>query len=79
MAEVKIPFRVGVSKKIVSKKTGKVWNKVEGTALGIGIFSLFVEEEKVPDEIEGKEVTAIFKIGIDRAFKPYLRLDRFEI
>jgi hypothetical protein len=66
-------------KKLLAKKTGKVWNKVEGTALGIGIFSLFVEAEKVPDEIEGKEVIAIFKIGIDRAFKPYLRLDRFEI
>lgn len=77
--EVKIPFTVGVSQKIVSKKDGRHWNKVEGTALGIGIFSLFVEEEKVPDEIEGKEVVAIFKIGIDRAFKPYLRLDRFEI
>lgn len=77
--EVKIPFTVGVSQKIVSKKDGRVWNKIEGMALGIGIFSLFVEEEKVPDKIEGKTVTVIFKIGIDRAFKPYLRLDRFEV
>ena len=77
--EVKIPFTVGVSQKIVSKKDSRVWNKIEGTALGIGIFSLFVEESKVPDEIEGKTVTAIFKIGIDKLFKPYLRLDRFDV
>ena len=77
--EVKIPFTVGVSQKIISKKDGRKWNKIEGTALGIGIFSLFVEESKVPDEIEGKTVTAIFKIGVDKGFKPYLRLDRFEL
>jgi len=77
--EIKIPFTVAVSKKIVSKKDGRQWNKIEGVALDIGVFSLFVEESKVPDEIEGRQVTAIFKIGIDRAFKPYLRLDRFEI
>lgn len=77
--EVKIPLTVGVSQKIVSKKDGRVWNKVEGTALGIGIFSLFVEESKVPDDIEGKTVTAIFKIGIDKSFKPYLRLHKFDV
>lgn len=77
--EIKIPFTVAVSQKIVSKKDGRVWNKIEGVALGIGVFSLFVEEEKVPDEIEGRQVTAIFKIGVDRAFKPYLRLDRFDV
>lgn len=77
--EIKIPFVVGVSQKIVSKKDGRAWNKISGTALGIGIFSLFVEESKVPDEIEGKQVTAVFKIGIDNAFKPYLRLHRFDI
>lgn len=77
--EVKIPFTVSVSQKITSKKDGRKWNKVVGTALGIGIFSLFVEEEKVDDDIEGKTVTAIFKIGIDKLFKPYLRLDRFDV
>lgn len=77
--EVKIPFSVGVSQKIVSKKDGREWNKIQGTALGIGIFSLFVEESKVPDNIEGKTVTAIFKVGIDKDFKPYLRLDRFDV
>lgn len=77
--EIKIPFTVGVSQKIVSKKDGRVWNKVEGTALGIGIFSLFVEEQKVPDEIEGKTVTAVFKIGVDKGFKPYLRLSHFDV
>lgn len=77
--EIKVPFSVAISQKIVSKKDGRVWNKIEGLALGIGIFSLFVEESKVPDEIEGKQVTAIFKIGIDKSFKPYLRLDRFDL
>ena len=77
--EIKIPFTVGVSQKIISKKDGRAWNKIEGTALGIGIFSLLVEESKVPDEIEGKTVTAIFKIGVDKGFKPYLRLDRFDL
>lgn len=77
--EIKVPFAVGVSQKIISKKDGRAWNKIQGTALGIGIFSLFVEESKVPDEIEGKTVTAVFKIGIDSNFKPYLRLHRFDI
>lgn len=77
--EIKVPFTVGVSQKIVSRKDGRVWNKIQGTALGIGIFSLLVDEKKVPDEIEGKTVTAIFKIGVDNSFKPYLRLDRFEL
>lgn len=77
--EIKIPFTVGISQKIVSKKDGRHWNKIQGTALGIGIFSLFVEESKVPDEIEGKNCTAIFRIGVDRDFKPYLRLDRFVV
>ena len=77
--EVKIPFTVGVSQKIVSKKDGKKWNKIHGTALGIGVFSLFVEDSKVPDEIEGKTVTAVFKVGIDKNFRPYLRFDRFEL
>lgn len=77
--EIKIPFTVGVSQKIVSKKDGRKWNKIDGTALGIGVFSLLVEEKKVPDEIEGKTVTAVFKIGIDKSFKPYLRLDYFDI
>ena len=77
--EVKIPFTVGVSQKIVSKKDGRVWNKIEGLALGVGIFSFFLEEEKVPDIFEGQQVTAVFKIGIDKGFKPYLRLDRFDL
>ena len=77
--EIKIPFSVAVSQKIVSKKDGRHWNKIEGVALGIGVFSLLVEESKVPDEIEGRQVTAIFKIGIDKLFKPYLRLDRFDV
>lgn len=77
--EIKVPFAVGVSQKIISKKDGRAWNKIQGTALGIGIFSLFVEESKVPDEIEGKTVTAVFKIGIDNNFKPYLRLHRFDL
>lgn len=77
--EIKIPFTVSVSQKITSKKDGRVWNKIEGLALGVGIFSLFVEEEKVPDNIEGCQVTAIFRVGVDRSFKPYLRLDRFDV
>lgn len=77
--EVKIPFTVGVSQKIISKKDGRAWNKIEGLALGVGIFSLFLEEEKVPDNLEGKQVTAVFKIGIDKAFKPYLRFSHFDI
>lgn len=77
--EVKIPFTVAVSQKIVSKKDGRKWNKIEGVALGIGIFSLFLEEEKVPDSLEGSQVTAVFKVGIDKSFKPYLRFDRFEL
>ena len=77
--EIKIPFTVGVSQKIISKKDGRAWNKIEGLALGIGVFSLFIAEEKVPDNLEGRQVTAIFKIGIDKAFKPYLRFDRFDI
>lgn len=77
--EVKIPFTVAVSQKITSKKDGRVWNKIEGLALGVGIFSLFVEEEKVPDNVEGCQITAIFKVGIDKNFKPYLRLDRFDV
>jgi len=77
--EVKIPFTVAVSQKIISKRDGRAWNKIEGLALGVGIFSLFLEEEKVPDNLEGKQVTAVFKVGIDKGFKPYLRFDRFDV
>lgn len=77
--EVKIPITVGVSQKITSKKDGRRWNKIEGLALGIGIFSFFLEEEKVPDNLEGKRVTAVFKVGVDKVFKPYLRFDRFDV
>ena len=77
--EVKIPLTVGVSQKIVSKKDGRVWNKIEGLALGVGIFSMFLEEEKVPDILEGCQVTAVYKVGIDKAFKPYLRFSHFDI
>lgn len=77
--EIKIPFTVAVSQKIISKKDGRAWNKIEGLALGIGVFSLFIAEEKVPDNLEGKQVTAVFKIGIDKAFKPYLRFSHFDI
>lgn len=77
--EVKIPFSVAVSQKIISKKDGRVWNKIEGLALGVGIFSMFLEEEKVPDVFEGSQVTAVFKVGVDKNFRPYLRFDRFDI
>lgn len=76
---VKIPFTCAVSQKIVSKKDGREWNKLQGSALGIGLFSLFVAEEKVPDDIEGKTLTAVFKVGVDKNFSPYLRLDSFEL
>lgn len=76
---MKIPFTVAVSQKIISKKDGRAWNKIEGIVLGKGILSLFLEEEKVPDNLEGKQVTAVFKFGIDKNFRPYLRFDRFEV
>lgn len=77
--EVKIPFTVAISQKIVSKKDGRVWNKIEGILLGVGIYSFMLSEEKVPDNLEGKQVTAIFKVGIDKNFRPYLRFDRFDV
>ena len=77
--EVKIPFTIAVSQKIISKKDGRVWNKIDGILLGVGIYSFFLEEEKVPDNIEGSQVTAVFKVGIDKGFKPYLRFDRFDV
>ena len=77
--EVKIPF-TGRCQKIVSKKDGRVWNKIEGYGVGNWyIFLCLSKKVKVPDSIEGKTVTAIFKIGIDKLFKPYLRLDRFDV
>lgn len=77
--EVKIPFTVAISQKIVSKKDGRVWNKIEGILLGVGIYSFMLPENKVPDNLEGSQVTAIFKVGIDKTFRPYLRFDRFDV
>lgn len=77
--EVKIPFTVAISQKIVSKKDGRVWNKIEGILLGVGIYSFMLSEDKVPDNLEGSQVTAIFKVGIDKTFRPYLRFDRFDV
>lgn len=77
--EVKIPFTVAISQKIVSKKDGRVWNKIEGILLGVGIYSFMLAEEKVPDNLEGSQVMAIFKVGIDKNFRPYLRFDRFDV
>lgn len=77
--EFKIPFTVAVSKKIISKKDGRAWNKLEGILMGVGIYQTLVPEEKVPDDLEGSQVTAVFKVGIDRDFRPYLRFERFDV
>lgn len=77
--EVKIPFTVAISQKITSKKDGRKWNKIEGILLGVGIYSFMLSEDRVPDNLEGSQVTAIFKVGIDKGFKPYLRFDRFDV
>lgn len=73
MIQIPITFQVAVSKRIVSKKDGKVYNSIEGMALGLGIFKLFVPEEKIPDNIEGRTVKAQFTIGVDRDFNLALR------
>ena len=73
MLQIPITFQVAVSKRIVSKKDGRAYNAIEGMALGIGIFKMFVPEEKIPDQIEGKNVRAMFTIGVDKNLNLALR------
>lgn len=73
MIQIPITFQVAVSKRIVSRKDGKAYNAIEGMAVGIGIFKLFVPEEKIPDQIEGKNVRAKFIVGVDKDFNLALR------
>lgn len=78
--KIRIPLTVTVSKKFTSMKSGspKQFNVIEGYAPGIGIFKQFVDEKLVPDIVEGKEVQAVFAIGIDRNFNFSFRLEGFE-
>jgi len=78
--KIRIPLTVTVSKKFTSLKTGvpREFNVIEGFAPGFGIFKQFIDEKLVPDVVEGKEVTAIFAIGIDRNFNFSFRLESFE-
>lgn len=73
MFQIPINIQVAVSKRIVSKKDNRAYNAIEGMAAGIGVFKLFVPEEKVPDKIEGKTVRAQFTIGVDKNLNLSLR------
>ena len=53
---------------------GKKYVEISGILSGLGLFKMAVNEKLIPDDLEGREVTAIWQIGVDRkTFKPYFR------
>lgn len=52
--------------------------KIQGSAVGLGIFEFLVDEKKVPDNLEGTTCKAIFELYIDRNFKIGVRFKGFD-
>lgn len=73
MIQIPVTIQVAVSKQITSRKDGKKYVVIEGSMLGIGVFKMLVNESKVPDDLEGKTVKALFTIGINKDLSPILR------
>lgn len=69
---IPLTFTVAASRAFTSKD-GKKYVSLEGSAIGIGIFKILVDERAVPDQLEGKTVKANFNLIVDRDFRLALR------
>lgn len=72
--KIKIPLKVGSSKAFTSKD-GKRYVKVQALAFGLGIFQFIVPEQRIPDDLEGREFSANFAVYIDRNFELKIGFD----
>lgn len=78
--EINLPVTIGASKAYeFNTNDGKTIKMVELSCIanGLGIFKTSVKESLVPDFLEGKEVTALFEITVDRNFRLSLKLRGF--
>lgn len=65
---IPITLSVHASDKFSSKKDGKCYVKITGTAASLGLFQFIVPEERVPDQLEGRVIKARFKLYVGRDF-----------
>ena len=77
---MKIPITLNVhtSTAFSSAKDGKKYVKITGTGAGFGLFQFIVPEGKVPDDLEGKQVKAVFSLYIGRDFSVRFGFDKIE-
>lgn len=52
--------------------------KIQGSALGLGVFEFLADEKKVPDNLEGTTCKAIFELYVDRNFRIGVRFKGFD-
>lgn len=77
---MKIPMilKVHASTPFTSSKDGKKYVKITGTGAGLGLFQFIVPEVKVPDDLEGKEIKAVFSLYIGRDFSVRFGFEKIE-
>lgn len=70
---MKVKLQVATSQQWTTQD-GKRMVTIEGLLFGIGLCKIHIPEERVPDSLEGKNCVAEFSIGINKNFKPYLKV-----
>ena len=77
---MKIPMvlKVHTSSAFTSSKDGKKYVKISCTGAGFGLFQFIAPEGKVPDDLEGKELKAVFSLYIGRDFSVRFGFDKIE-
>ena len=76
--KIPIVLKVHASSAFTSSKDGKKYVKVTGTGASLGLFQFIVSEGKIPDDLEGKEVKAVFSLYIGRDFSVRFGFDKIE-
>jgi len=75
---IPITLTVHTSERFASRKDGKEYVKITGSGAGLGLFQFIVPEGRIPDDLEGKQVKARFKLYIGRDFSVRFGFDGIE-
>ena len=58
---------------------GNKYVKIQGKINNLGLFQQTVREDLIPDNLEGKNCTMVFTLGVDSKLKPYLKFSEIII